>query len=122
MIKMEDHEDEHGKLDWKAYGAAQVANGDICSRCRSYVTALGVGHPRECYDCQALDKPEEVTHNDTVRCPDCGYTWGAHGGDDYDHLGDGEHNMMCPDCDHEFEISTSVSWSFTSPARLEKKT
>ena len=119
MIRIDDYKTENGDIDWAACRAAQKAAGATCSRCGRYLFGAE-GSPQECFSCLSLDKPEEVAHDSTVRCPDCGYTWDVHNGDYCELFEDGEHNVTCQECDHDFEISTSVSWSFRSPPRLPK--
>lgn len=63
----------------------------------------------------------EVSHGDYIRCPACGSRIVVHDGDSYELLSDGEHEVMCNECEFEFEITTDVTYAFTSPARLEKE-
>jgi DNA-directed RNA polymerase subunit M/transcription elongation factor TFIIS len=114
-----EHHKKNGEIDWSSYRAAQKANGEICTKCGGYVSVFGgVGHPDECASCKSLGEPEEVTHADIIRCPACGHEMKVSDFDSGELYGDGEHDVTCDECDHEFEVSTSVSYSFQSPARL----
>jgi hypothetical protein len=42
----------------------------------------------------------------------------SEGGDVYS---EGSHGVCCPKCEHEFEVVTEVSYSWRSPALIEKK-
>jgi len=117
--RMADFEDTEGQLDWKAYRAAQVANGETCYNCGDSIVWHN-GARSMCSACQALlEDRSEVWHDDLVRCPKCGHTHDLRYGTSYNLFEDGEHSFMCEECEHDFEISTSVSYSFRSPARLE---
>jgi len=118
--KMDDFKQPDGNTDWSAYTKAQVASGERCSKCGSYIL-FGSGYPQECSPCKHLqDDKDEVTHDDLVRCPACGRTFDPRG-DDYEVYSEGENDVTCPSCEREFTITTEVSYSFTSPARLEEK-
>lgn len=124
-VKLDDHKLADGNIDWSAYRLAQKANGEICTKCGGYVSIFGGnGHPDQCHDCKSLtESSEEVSHHDIIRCPACGHEMNVSDFEDGRLYGDGEHNVSCDECDHDFEVSTSVSYTFTSPARVaEKKT
>ena len=119
-VKMADYEtpSEHGNSwDWDAYNAAQVANGEKCACCSTHMF-IHHGVPQQCSGCTGMkDDTEELTHDTFVRCPKCGDHWSPRESEDYEVFGDGEHEVSCGNCDHDFEVSTSVSYSFTSPER-----
>lgn len=51
----------------------------------------------------------------------CGGDWNVFETDDYDLYSEGEHEVTCIDCNHEFEVSTTISYNFQSPKRLKEK-
>lgn len=114
MLKMEDFEDESGHIDWKAYEKAQKNNGDVCYQCGKYIIFGGKGYQTKCNNCDKLKSSiQEIDHDSYIRCPFCAESWlvdwdsGIHS--------DGEHQVSCNYCEKDFEISTRVSFSFTSP-------
>jgi len=112
----------NGNYDWTAYRAAQKANGEICTDCGAY-TVWGKGHPDRCGDCKRLEEPGETTHHSLIRCPKCGHQMEIGSCELGELYEDGSHDVSCQNCDHDFEVSTQISFSFTSPARIpeEKK-
>jgi len=119
MITFKDYEDDKGNVDWKAYDAAQVAAGEKCEKCGTHII-FSKGFMAECGNCKALSQDHgEVSHDGFIRCPRCGHSDYVHG-NDYDEIfEEGEHQFSCTECDYDFEISTHVSFTFDSPARLE---
>lgn len=123
MISHKDFERADG-VDWAAYLRAQVAAGEKCQQCNSYIPLAGLnlfgGKPKVgptlCGSCRRLrdECGEEVTHDHLIRCPDCGNTF-----EPEDYNLDEEQFFYCPDCEAEFEVQ--VSCTFTSPPRAEKK-
>jgi hypothetical protein len=122
MIDMKQFEDENGKLDWKAYRHAQVMAGERCSRCGAYIVSVfrKIEGPAECAECKNLTEKGEVSHSTLLRCPECSNSWKPEEQDDYHVYEEGEHEVTCYDCDHSFEISTQVSFEFTSPEKEEE--
>ena len=119
MIDFSDFKDAKGNTDWAAYRAACIAAGELCMRCETAQYSRGSGSPRLCLDCQSLDTDsDEVTHDDYVRCPRCHHQHRVSDGDNYDLYEDGEHDFTCQSCDLDFEVSTSVSYTFRSPALI----
>jgi hypothetical protein len=114
MIKTETFRTDDG-IDWKAYEAAQVAAGERCKSCGKYFSPLPwpTPGPRECYGCIELTKIPEVSHHSKVRCPACRHTWDV--GESEDLYSEGEHSVYCHECNHEFEVTTNVSYEFVSP-------
>lgn len=104
-----------------------VENGSSCYRCRNLASYLyPPGHPVLCYSCKALDSdPDEVSHDDLVRCPKCGHLdkisdWDCDSNETK--YSEGEHEVYCSECDHRYAIETHCSYSYTSPPRLDKET
>ena len=122
MVSLTQFKTADGKTDWGAYRAAQVAAGDICQRCGAYVGFFGLDRsgPCSCSSCRELDtEAGDVSHRSFIRCPKCGGTWDPCHSDDYDIFADGDHDVTCPDCEHEFEMVTHVSYTFQSPPRVD---
>lgn len=121
--KMQDFEDAKGHVDFDAYRKAQVANGENCSKCgTSFLSFNPPGRARKCIDCNNMsDRTGEVDHHRYLRCPQCGGTWDPCETEDYEVFGDEEHQVTCGECDYTFEVSTHVSYTFTSPPRLSEK-
>jgi len=82
---------------------------------------FGNGYPTNCDSCNELtSNQEEVRHSSRIRCPDCGETRNPFEGEGHDLYEEGEHSVYCYECDKEFEVSTGISYTFTSPAKTEK--
>ena len=120
MISMDDYRDATGRTDWKAYKAAQVAEGEVCRKCGRYIISIihgALGGPNQCGECKSLDDTGEVDHHSWIRCPKCGDTWNPAEHEQYDVMGDGEHEVSCGSCGCDFSVSTFIEYTFTSPAR-----
>lgn len=125
MISCVDFEHpETKKVNWEAYRKAQIAAGEKCTQCGGFILP-GKGYPTKCAPCAQLESsPEEVQHHKEARCPACGETF-----DVFEHnqetegnlLHDGDHEVSCPNCDHNFNITTVVDWTFRSPARIQNQ-
>jgi DNA-directed RNA polymerase subunit RPC12/RpoP len=122
---MDDFKKPDGHIDWNAYHEAEVQAGERCMRCRSNIFSFNLFSedksrgPRLCGSCKVMDQDEgEITHDDFIRCPHCGHQdritdWDCdYGREKYE---EGEHEVYCRECDKEFEITTHVSYSYTSP-------
>jgi len=120
MVNMDAFRDERGEMDWQALKKAEIANGSRCYLCGSY-SIFSNGRRSLCRDCRMLrDSPEEVYHPELLRCPRCGCQWSPWRDEDCEVFADGDHLVTCLECEHEFMISTMVSYTFTSPARTRK--
>lgn len=126
MPNIADFKDASGKVDWTAYHAAsnrerqaEIDRGMWCYQCHAYII-FSNGHRTKCAQCNRLDGPEEVRHDKFVRCPACVATFEPSDADYYSLYRDGEHTVHCPHCSAEFEITTHVSYTFTSPARISE--
>lgn len=128
MPNLEECKKPDGSYDWTKYNALQEqerdvrkAKGELCREkgCNRFIM-WSKGYPQTCSDCEALDAPEELHHPTDIRCPKCGYHWDIWDGEYYEIANEGEHEVECPECDHKFEVSTSVSYSFKSPERLKE--
>ncbi len=120
---MEEFTDDKGDVDWPALYKARVDRGEVCRRCECHIFSFrrdDEGRPRLCDDCKGLDSNEgEVSHDTLLRCPKCRETMDIQHMEQGDLSMDGDHNVSCDDCDHEFTIVTNVSWSFQSPELLK---
>jgi hypothetical protein len=115
LTSLTDFKKPDGNVDWKAYDAAQVANGEKCYRCGGIASLFGRGHRSLCGQCEELDSDRsEVLHDSLVRCPHCRHAWNVYEGDNYALLKEDTHQVTCPECEREFEVETRVSYSFTS--------
>ena len=75
-----------------------------------------------CFECSELDRDKDkVSHSNLIRCPKCKHQENVSEGDQYDLFGDGEHDVTCGECGHEYEISTWVSYTFKSPPLLAEE-
>lgn len=123
MAKIEDYRLPNGCINWASYQKAQIADGDICSRCHQYIVSIAHTKGEQlCYSCSHLDldKSESVDHSKFARCPKCGYLsdlsqWDGCASFVYQ---EGEHLVGCNECDYDFEISTTVEYTFTSPPMI----
>ncbi len=119
MTKIADYETEDGQTDWTAYDAAKKEAGETCLKCGSFIL-FSKGHPTECRICKDLTEDmDEVTHSDYIRCPHCREQINMHD-DMWEYYEEGEHNVSCHNCGKDFEISTHVKHTFTSPAIVDK--
>jgi DNA-directed RNA polymerase subunit RPC12/RpoP len=115
-VSIDDFRKPDGTTDWAAYERAGRACGDKCTRCGTFIFAK---QPGECVDCARLGRPAQVDHPHYVRCPACMHVWSPYHHEQYEVLHDGEHEISCHQCDHEFTVSTRVTFTFTSPARAK---
>ena len=105
-----------GNIDWTAERAARRQNGEICTRCgRVILFSDSLGHPSECGACKNLSSSDEIRHERMIRCPACGKSWDPHDTESNEMFEYGDHQTCCPDCDHEFSVTTAVTYTFTSP-------
>ena len=108
-----------GKIDWEAYRKAQIEAGEICYQCGSLDNLIfSPGYKKLCHQCESISKSRELSHDKMVRCPACGHSWKVGDNDDYDLYEDGEHEVSCSNCNHDFQVTTHVSYRFESPERV----
>lgn len=125
MTTILDFPKEDGGHDWAAYDKHQINAGEKCSECGAHILNLNifgkekVSGPQRCYDCKQFEKPEECSSETFIRCPECGYKIDVFAREYYEILSDNSHDVSCIDCDHEFEVQTSVSYTFTSPEMIQ---
>jgi DNA-directed RNA polymerase subunit RPC12/RpoP len=117
MQRLDDWRGEDGRVDWAGMSAAEVARGERCTRCRAPIFFSKSRGPTKCLDCKSLDTTEEVQHGTLIRCPACGETDRVEDFEDGDLYEEGEHEVTCHACDHDYTVSTMVQYTFTSPAR-----
>lgn len=128
MIDFDKLRKPDGSLDVEAYGAAtaadradRTAKGELCQErgCGRFII-WAKGYPQTCAPCKALDEPGALDHPGEIRCPKCGAHWSPSDSEDYDVYNDGDHEVTCSGCGHDFEIQTSVTYSFRSPERTKE--
>lgn len=120
MLDFDDFKNDDNSIDWTAYRSARVDLGEVCSKCDTYIMFGGKGYRVECGSCIALKRDtQEVQHDNLLRCPACGHSWDPGDCENYAVYSDGDHDVSCHECDHDFLISTSVSYTFTSPERVK---
>ena len=119
MVSMKDYEDKNGEVDWKAYRQAQVDAGEKCYKCNTYVM-FSKGFRTLCSDCISLGDKGEISHDSFIRCPKCKESWDPSYSDDFEVYQDGDHEVHCSECQHKFQITTHVSYTFCSPALIEE--
>jgi len=117
MIDFSDYRNEDGEIDWAAYHKAEIDNGERCITCGTHMFSIWEenNYPHKCIQCKELKEPSKVTHDKLIRCPKCKEKWEPADTEDYEVFQDGEHDICCQHCDHEFTISTMVQYNFTSP-------
>jgi DNA-directed RNA polymerase subunit RPC12/RpoP len=97
-------------------------SGEKCLMCGEYILCLRPpGYSQRCWKCKELDGADAVRDNRYVRCPKCRHSWNPFDGDAYwenDFFQEGEHDVCCPACEHRFEVTTNVSYSFDSPVLI----
>ena len=128
MVEFNDFKREDGSIDWEACRKAEVAAGERCKTCGSsvYTPRFGISidspviGPKDCGECSDIGKPEELSHSQYFRCPKCGHFNDPGYTENYKLFEDGEHEVGCGECDHDFTVSTSVSYDFTSPAMIQE--
>ena len=120
MISILDYKTSDGKVDWNEYRTAKIGAGERCYQCGASIQ-FGSGFRSLCSACQLLVSNDGgVSHEQYIRCPKCSKTWDPYQHENYDLLEDGPHDVTCPRCDHEFEVETDVTYSFTSPGMIQE--
>ena len=114
MISIDDFRKEDGRTDWTAFYRARKEAGEICRQCSSCI--IFSSGPGLCNECRHMrDSTIEVEHSRYVRCPKCQDKFSARESEMYELYEEGGHEILCQECDHEFEVVTNVSYSFRSP-------
>lgn len=114
FVKIDDHKKSDGSIDWTSYDAARIKTGERCLKCGACI-AFPKGYESFCSDCRCLTSDNsEVSHQRLIRCPKCSLSFKP-SDDDYDLYSEGEHKVSCPYCEHDFEISVRVEYTFVSP-------
>ncbi len=117
-VNMDDHHCSDGSVDWTAYRAATVANGETCWQCERGIT-YPKGGRQLCFECKDLLTTDECDHEKYVRCPKCGTHWDPYEAEDYEIWAEhDEYSVLCETCDHEFTVKVMVTYNITSPERL----
>jgi uncharacterized C2H2 Zn-finger protein len=118
---MSDFEDKKGKTDWNAYHKAQEEAGERCPKCKAFMLGLFKKSSKSfCQSCISLISDEKtVDHHIFVRCPKCQMTMDVYYYQFENLHMEGEHKIMCQECEHEFEVTTEVQYTFTSPELIK---
>ena len=117
----DDHLNAKGQIDFDSYHRAKKANGEDCMTCGQMVSIWGGdGHPKECHQCKSSTKDEEFRHDNRVRCPKCSHAYDPYEAEQYELLKEDGDEVYCPECDHLFYVSTTISYSFTSPELIKE--
>lgn len=120
MISIAAFTDATGKIDWEALRRAEIEAGESCYQCRGMIFPPK-GRSSLCNPCRLMREEEgEVDHGSRLRCPKCGHLWKVER-EEGDIHSEGSHEVCCPECDHEFEVVTEVSFSWRSPGLIERK-
>ena len=119
MTGISDFTSKDGKIDWEAYRRARVAAGEECHRCGGYIFTMSNQGRRLCSECKSVDDPDKESHHSSmVRCPRCKEPWDVTDGESLGgwsgHQED-EFSVWCSECDHSFDISIEVQYTFVSP-------
>lgn len=118
MINIEDYKQSNGNIDWTTFRKAQVSAGEICSQCSKYLIRIidSSFGPALCGACKSLETtPGPVRHSTFIRCPKCRESFDPSPWEDSWAFQEGSHNINCPNCDHKFEITVEVQFSYESP-------
>ncbi len=119
MISMDDHRLPNGAVDWESYRKAQVNAGERCGRCHKFTFLGGQASPGLCAECHIMWQDDtSVDHSRRIRCPYCSHEMDVHDDELYDLYTEDEHDVCCTICDQYFQVSTTVSYTFTSPERV----
>jgi len=119
-ISYDDFRRKDGSIDWHALRSAEIGNGDICYVCGRFADIFGgKGYRQKCNECTQMDGSGELDHEKYLRCPRCGYHWDPYEAEDYKVFEEDSHEVWCEKCDFKFEVSTMVTYCFTSPPRLK---
>jgi hypothetical protein len=122
MITYRNFTDSEGRVDWKAYEEAQKQAGEACFKCGRLRSSVAPEPPPwHCARCLDLERPGIAQHDRYVRCPGCKHSWTPGGGDYSELFAEGSHETACPQCDCSFQVRTLVSFTFMSPALVDRK-
>lgn len=119
MIRMSDYKDEKGDYDWKAYDAARLAAGEKCITCGGCIVLPRYHGRQQCSECSEIRSQDELRHSKLVRCPKCMDT--LDGFQAVSRAEEGEQKVTCWNCDHEFEVSIRIEYTFTSPKEISRE-
>lgn len=120
MISFKDYEGADGKIDWKSYRKAEVAAGERCYECGGIII-FGHGYRTKCAECRSLEEDRgEVCNSHSARCPKCRHVMNVSNCDLYRLYEEGDHEITCQSCEHDFEVITVVQHMFRSPALIDE--
>jgi len=113
----------NGSTDWRAYKQAQIAAGEICYQCERYIVFHEKTEQRTlCSTCKTVNEStDSVKHNKFIRCPKCHSVFEPLTFSEFDIYEEGDHDVDCPKCNYFFIVETVVTYSFESPAVMDKE-
>jgi len=118
MIKINDFIDKSRVVQWAQYKKAKRDAGEECYKCSGFIPYhyTATPGPAMCGSCKNLENnPGQVFSERLVRCPTCSHQQEIDTYDDYSVYEEGEHEVMCNNCEEEYTISTSITYTFKSP-------
>ena len=94
-----------------------------CKKCNGYIINFSNKPDGDyCGDCvELLTKDDQVKYNKYVRCPKCRNIFDPGNSEMPSLFEEGDHEIYCDKCDHEYVVSTYIEFSFTSPAMISEQ-
>lgn len=115
LVDMKEFMGESGMVDWGGLDAARIENGEKCYECGGLIL-LPSGVRTLCRECCESQRSSAWESRNRVRCPRCGHVRRASEFCSLDPFGEeSEHVVDCVECDHSFEIVSSVTVMYLSP-------
>jgi len=106
--------------EWEVNRQNEIDTGGRCRQCEALIV-FPKGAPSLCPACKDMLSPDPVDHPRRIRCPRCRALMDPHA--DPEDLADlfleGVHEVVCQSCEHEFDVTTTVSYTFGSPEVLD---
>lgn len=91
-----------------------------CTECPTFILDEELGD--RCWPCQRMEKyADDTMHDHKIRCPKCGHIEDTDNFDKFEGAlyEDGEQDVWCGECDHEYTVSVMVTYTYTSPPRQD---
>jgi hypothetical protein len=120
-ININDFLDENGIVNWARYKQAKRNAGEECYKCGGYISHhLITGRQMLCSSCNSLNaNTGEVYSESLTRCPSCSHQQEIDT-DYYTIFEEGLHCVSCNECGLDYDIETSVKYTYRSPKLNEK--
>lgn len=91
-------------------------NDVFCDICESFSFQLTRSGRQVCPDCLNIESSAlHCDHNKMIRCPRCRHLINPYREEMHHAFNDGDHDIICPECQHQFKVAVSVEYTFTSP-------